>query len=469
VDGPIEAPAAEDCPFPPGTEVLPIDLPTALRLVNATNPTVNLARLRVDEAQAAVRLAQTAWLPNLQTGMAYNRHDGEIQNAAGLVFNTNKSNVAAFGGPVLDVDTSVGLFGPLIARQLARAQSAATQAVTNDLQMDVALAYLDLLQAYGQLAVNTDLLARDQEVLRRADEAQRAQLSKTGADINRARTEYQLRVEERISLKGQVRVASARLARLLVLKPTVGLKPAEPTVVPVVLVPEEACLDDLVTKAIVYRPEVVEGQALVDVSRTRLRQSRLSPMLPHLQVGYLGGGFGGGINSDVSNFHARGDGTAQAVWQLNGLGYGYKAQNRVRSIQVEEANVHVIEVQAQVAEEVTEAAQLARARREALLSSQEAIRQALEMFRKLDAISFGTTGPKKEFDSLEPLLAIQALAQSRFQYLNDVIEYNRAQFQLYRSMGQPPIEALPQSCALPVEVPTIPTPYSPKEENPPKR
>ncbi len=228
--------------------------------------------------------------------------------------------------------------------------------------------------------------------------------------------------------------------------------------VPITLVPDQACIDDLVAQAIQFRPEVLQSQTYVDVGRTRLKQSRLRPLLPHLQVAYTAGGFGGGQDSDIGNFHGRGDGTAQAVWQLDNLGFGNKAANRINGIQIDEAVAHVVEVKAEVAEEVVEAAQIARARLEALESGQEAIRQAVEMFRRLDLISFGLTGPKKELDSVEPLLAVQALAQARFQYLNDVIEYNRAQFQLYRAMGSPPVEALGQGCAIPVSVPAIPTP-----------
>src|SRR5260370_29816976 len=44
--------------FPPDTEVLDIDLPTALQLANAGNPTIALARLRVAEAYARLKQAQ---------------------------------------------------------------------------------------------------------------------------------------------------------------------------------------------------------------------------------------------------------------------------------------------------------------------------------------------------------------------------------------------------------------------------
>src|SRR5260370_28515847 len=151
--------------FAASTEVLRIDLPTALRLADAGNPTINLARARVAAAYARVRQVQLLWLPDLQLTPSYLRHDGEIQNAAGVVFNTNKRSVFGTGRAVLSVDTGEVLFAPLIARRLAEAQAANSRAVNNNLQLDVAAAYLDLLQAYGQLAVNADLLNRDREVL----------------------------------------------------------------------------------------------------------------------------------------------------------------------------------------------------------------------------------------------------------------------------------------------------------------
>src|SRR5207249_3344591 len=44
--------------------------PTTLRLVDANNPTIALARERIDEAYAHLRQAQVLLLPNLQTGQA---------------------------------------------------------------------------------------------------------------------------------------------------------------------------------------------------------------------------------------------------------------------------------------------------------------------------------------------------------------------------------------------------------------
>jgi outer membrane protein TolC len=465
-DCPTDAPSAPplfntDDIFAPGTEVLRIDLVSALRLAAASNPTIALARLRVEEAYNRLEQAQLLLLPSLEVAPAYLRHDGEIQNAAGLVFPTSKSSVYGVGGAALQVSTSEALFAPLVARRLAEAQAAASQAVDNNIQLDVALTYLDLLQSYAQLAVNTDVLARAQEVLRRTEAAVKAQLFKTGADITRARTEVALRQQERTAIRGQIRVISSRLARLLLLQPTVGILPADPALLPVVLVPEDAPVEQLVEVGVTTRPELAESRSLVAASEARLRQARLSPLLPSLQIVYQAGTFGGGQDSFLGHFNARGDGTAQAVWELRNLGLGYLAENRVHRTLVGEANLHAVEVQAQVADEVNSAVQIARARRQALDFAQEAVQQAIEMYRRLDLISFGMTGPKKELDSLEPLLAIQELARARTQYLGAVIEYNRAQFQLFTAMGKPPLEALPQAQPTPVSVPPAPTPYKP--------
>jgi outer membrane protein TolC len=324
---------------------------------------------------------------------------------------------------------------------------------------------MDLLQAFGQLAVNADLLARDQEVLRRATIAENTELAKTGADINRARTEVQLRLAERINLRGQVRVASSRLARLLLLRPSVGLLPVDPVVVPLTLIPEDSPLDALVDEAIAWRPEMAESRALISAGEARLRQAQLDPALPHFQVSYLAGGFGGGINDEFSNFKGRGDATAGAYWELRNMGLGNLAENRTRRIQVGEATLHLREVQGLVCDEVVRAAQIARVRRESLGNAQSAVREAIEMYRKLDVIAFGMLGPKKELESVEPILAIQQLAQARYQYLAAVMDYNRAQFQLYTAIGQPSLEAVGKIRPQPVEVPPTPVPpYTPPRQ-----
>jgi hypothetical protein len=185
--------------------------------------------------------------------------------------------------------------------------------------------------------------------------------------------------------------------------------------------------------------------------------------MPRLEVGYSGGAFGAGMNDNMV-FNPRGDALAQATWELRNLGFGNRAQVREREALATEAGSRVVEAQALVAAEVSAAAKQARARLLTLPPAQEAVREALEMYRRLEASSFGVAGPRAQYDALEPLLAIQALNQARVQFLTEVVEYNRAQFRLYTALGQPAVCALPGS-AVPLAVPPAP-PSDPKRSEP---
>jgi outer membrane protein TolC len=440
----------------PDVEVLPIDLPTALQLVNSANPTVAVARTRVQEAYFRQRQAAVQWLPNLQAGPSYYRHDGIIQNSLGNVFPTNKWNFFAGGGAVLSVPLADALFLPLVARRLTQAEAAHAQGLTDNVQLDVALTYLDLLETYGRLAVNTEVLIYAEEMLRTALVGRAAGIGKTPADTVRARTEVELRREEKADLEGRIGEVSARLAQLLVLRPTVDLRPVEAAIVPVELVPTPGSLEELVAIGLMNRPELAERRALVAAAMASWRQARVGPWLPRLDVGYTAGDFGGGINDQPQRFGGRGDGLAQALWELHNLGAGDVARARERRERYNETNLQVQEMAAQVAAEISAAAKNVRAHQRALDSAQNAVQQAEETWKRLYGGAFGINTGLRRYDPLEPLIAVQQVAVARNQLVHEVIEYNKAQFRLYTAMGQPPLEALPRATALPLEVPVEP-------------
>src|SRR5262249_39959851 len=150
-------------------------------------------------------------------------------------------------------------------------------------------------------------------------------------------------------------------------EPTVDLRPLDAAVLPITLVPEDQVpLDELIATGLMNRPELAESRALVAAALVRWRQARLRPLFPRLEVGYAAGTFGGGTHETIANFAGRGDGSAQVVWELPGLGAGYVAPTRVQRSLYNQANFHGTEVGAQVAAEVTAAAKVAFTRRRAL-------------------------------------------------------------------------------------------------------
>jgi outer membrane protein TolC len=422
-------------PTPVGPATMPIDLPTALRLVNANSPTIALARARIDEAYANQQQAEVLMLPNLQAGVNYYRLDGRTQNQRGEVFTTSRSNLFSGAGAALRLDLADALFLPLAARRLTEAAAAAARATTNTVQLDVALANWDLVETYGRLAINADTLARAEETLRRAEAAEAAGLSKTKGDANRVRTEVELRRTERHELEGRAGVASARLAQLLLLEPGVELVPADVSPAPVTMVPP-APVEQLVATALAARPELAAGRAVNAAAGERLRQARFDPFVPKFQLDYTGGAFGGGRNDFVGDFSGRGVFGAAAVWELQNLGAGNRAEIRGREASVSQSYHRLRELEAQVGAEVAAAARTAAARKAGLPHAEEAVRQAIELYRKLLEFTFGMAGPQRQFDALEPFLAIQGLNQARVQHLLQIVDHNRAQFRLLQSLGQ---------------------------------
>src|SRR5262249_30049140 len=150
---------------PPPAQTLPIDLCTALRLAEADNPTIGISRQAIQEALADQLRANALLLPSLRAGANYHDHQGVLQNSFAEIRHAHVAALYAAGGarplaaePVAfrRVQRSSPLadafFEPLVARRqvaVRRAQSAAT---TNQVLLEVAARFLELVSAEAELA-----------------------------------------------------------------------------------------------------------------------------------------------------------------------------------------------------------------------------------------------------------------------------------------------------------------------------
>ncbi len=91
----------------------PIDLLTAMRLAGANHLQIALATERIQEACARLEQAEFMWVPNLNLGIGYNRHDGPIQDTTGNVIDVSRQSLYFGGGAgVGDSPLSGGASGP---------------------------------------------------------------------------------------------------------------------------------------------------------------------------------------------------------------------------------------------------------------------------------------------------------------------------------------------------------------------
>ncbi len=388
--------------------------------------------------------ARVLWLPAINAGMGWNNHAGPIQATTGQVSNISRSSLTAglgvqtigAGSPVVpglfaNFHAADAIFQPKIANRAAAARDAAVRTQINDLLLDTSLAYLDLLRAHQlrTIALNTrfhaEELARATADFARAGEGNEA-------DADRAATELSIRQNEVVRAEEEIQVASARVVELFNDSPYLILRPLEPAIAPVDLVPIDTPLENLVPTGLTNRPELAEAQHLVAEAVHRYRLEKMSPWLPNVIMGSSYASFGGGLGSQINNTAGRWDLDAIAYWQVRSMGVGEYAARREARAQHSQMQFRQICVMNKVSREIVQAHAQVLARHRQIGISQQAVERAVASFqRNLRRVRDLQGLP------IETLQSIQALDQARREYLRALVDYNTAQFRLQRALGWP--------------------------------
>jgi outer membrane protein TolC len=426
---------------------LPISLSAALSLTQANPLDIQIAEERVRVATARLQQANVLWLPNLNLGFDYFRHDGQIQDIVGTVFTTSRSTVLVGGGPQAVISTSDAVYAPLAAKQVARAAQAEAQAARNDTTLAVVTSYFNVQQARGELAGSVEALRRADALVARTEKL--APDLTPDVEVNRAKAEAARRRQAVESAYERWQVASAELTRLLRLQPGTMVEPAEDPALAVKLIDPATTLDDLMAIGLTYRPELEAHQALVQAALIRVKQERRRPFYPVLAArgvgsnthGLASGYFGGGINEQIGNFGPRFSMDLQAIWEFQNLGFGNRAAIRVREGESRQALLELQRMQERISAEIVAAhAQLDRATKR-LKAAEDGVTNAVATAEK-NLQGLGQTKRLGEqlvlvFRPLEAVAAIVALDTAYRDYYAAVGDHNRAQFRLYRALGHP--------------------------------
>ena len=437
---PPAQPAGSDQP-------LPINLATALYLSNARPLVIASAEASVEEAAAQLQNARVLWLPNLNAGTGYYRHDGTDQSTDGTIIVDDKHAFAAGGGVTLDFAVTDAIFRPLAARQVLAAREWDLQTARNDALLLVAVAYFDVQQARGNLAGALDAVGRAEVLVRKTTGLARGLVPQI--EVDRARALLFDLQQEVIVARANWRIASSRLAQILRLNPGAVVVPMEPPHLQITLISPRLGAAELVPIGLASRPELASQQALVQASRDRVRQEQLRPLIPSVIVeggsgpgnALTGGVFGGGQDNGPQLYGGRFDMGVGVVWTLNNLGAGNRSLVRERVAQEQQVSIDFADTQDRVAQEVVQAhAQLEAAAAEIKSAAAEVKEAAVTFDGTLTGI--GQTRGNGELLQLlnrpqEATAALQQLYRAYGSYFAAVNSYNRGQFQLYRALGFP--------------------------------
>lgn len=419
-----------------------LSLGNVLSLAENQNPNVALARERINEAYARADRADTLWLPSIRAGLNYNHHEGQIQDVAGNVFNTNRSafygGLGANGvgaaspsvpGVVAQFHLTDAIFQPKIAEHQAAARQFGASAVRNDILRDTAVAYLELLRAEQSFVISIEAVSNTRKLA-----SVTHQFATTGqglqSDDERLQVELALRQEQLAKRREAVMVASARLAQILHADPATPIQSGEPHVIPLEILQLEGTAASYVATGLQRRPELAEQKHLVCEAVERLQREKYAPLVPSVLLGLSYGGFGGGIGSSIVNSGDRWDADAVAYWEVRNLGFGEKAARAETASLARQAQHREVALLDRIAREVTEAHAQVIQRQERL----ELARQSIAAAEKSYALNLQRIENAQGLP-IEVLQSITALATAREAYLNAVVDYNIAQFELCRSIG----------------------------------
>ena len=436
----------------PEERPLPINLPAALQLANVRGMDIAAAAERIQAAAAVLEQSEVIWLPTITVGGDYFRHDGRQQDSTGqVVANSRGSLMFGVGtgiGTAAIVNVGDAIFAPLAARQQVRARQADRQAASNDTLVAVSDAYFNVQQARGELAGAMAAIQRTEELVRRTKKLAPALVP--DLEIDRAEAELVRRQEAELFARERWKVASAELLRVLHMDPSSQVEPLEPPQLRVELIDLQKPVDELVPIALTSRPELASQQAQIQLTLTLLKQERLRPLIPSILLrgastpvtGTLAAGvFGGGPNSTIGNAGFRSDLDLQVLWQFDNLGLGNRARVHQREAENRLAVIDLFRVQDRVAAEVAQAYTQAQMASRRVDLAEKGVRSALNSADK-NLVALGQTKGSGNQVVLfvrpqEAVAAVQALAQAYNDYYGAVADANRAQFRLYRALGQP--------------------------------
>jgi outer membrane protein TolC len=505
-------------PTEPGDLRLPINLATALRLADARPLIVALAQASAWMSEADLQKAKVLWVPSLNFGFDYIRHDGYGpdfnrgvniptgenalgQNSPGSFGKPLNNNINLFfagggmtftpstpnyfyqpvpGGPLLPSPQMQAvtdmIFEPLRARQTLNSARWDIQGAKNDALLMTAQAYFNVHKYRGQYAVAIDAVQRGRKLVREIADLSRDLVS--AVEIDRARNLLADLEQNAVSARQNWRIASAALTRVLRLDPRAVVEPLENDHMQLTMIDPSRSLDDLIPIGLTNRPELAKHQALVQATLVAIRKEKLRPLLPSVLFNGFetpyelmqAMGYGQGSGGKLNEWNFRNDITPQVLWTPENLGLGNLADIKEQRGMASAMIVELFKVQDAVAGDVTRAQADLQSAAARVVQAEREVRGALvnyngnvEGLRQTER--FGNVLIQL-FRPQEAVFALQLLMMAYDNYIATVAEYNTAQFELFHALGYPaqdvaklrsPGEVLPVDTSRPAYLPQVGT------------
>lgn len=409
-----------------------IDLPTVLRLAGAQNLDIQIARQRLAEATANHESAIEQFFPWISPGAAYRRHENRIQAVDGTMLDADKQSYTVGAAVTAQLDLGDAIYKTLAAKQLVKAADHALESQRQDSALSAAHGFYDLSKANALAGVVKEAFDISQDYQHQLHEAVGVGIAFKGDELRvQTQTErYQLALRQALE---QQRVSSARLAQTLHLDASVVLVSKDADLVPLTLVEPKSPLNALVQQALTSRPELKQSQALVTAAEDAKNGVVYGPLIPTVGAQAFAGGLGGGKNGSTGNFDQSEDYFVGVGWRIGPGGLFDFGRTHASKARLEAAKLGGAKLRDEITRQVVEGHTRVQSLYDQLATARQSLSTASETLR--------LTRERKQFGVgavLEDIQAQQELTRSRSDYLTAVAEFNKAQYQLVRALGDSP-------------------------------
>jgi outer membrane protein TolC len=218
---------------------------------------------------------------------------------------------------------------------------------------------------------------------------------------------------------------------VLHLDPAVNLMPANDEVLVMKLTDSSVRLDRQISEALERRPELKQSAALSDAAKQNVRGAKYGPVIPTLGAQAFAGGLGGGESGSAANFGASQDYQVTLSWRIGTGGLFdtsriHIAESKAAQAVIGQARTHD-EVVRQVVEN-HERVKLLGAQLDIAKLSVKAAQEAHKLAVERKEFAVGVV--------LETLQSEQDVTRAKLDYVNTVMELNKAQYRLKAAVGR---------------------------------
>lgn len=413
------------------SHALPIGLDTVLRLAEDKNAKVSEARARVDEAYADKSIADAKWLPDIYVGTGFYRHEGGIQDPDGTFIHSSMGSI--FAGMELcgHYDIKEIAYIQVDAQRKVWQQKGELSRITSEKLLDASQTYVDLLAVHNAEAIARDLEARLKDLLDQAQRYVKAGVAPIKVEVARTQAEIYAQQQHILKYHAQAAAAAAKLIYLLGLDPCAELLPVDKQLIPFELADANAPICDLVAKSLANGPGIREMEGLLALIEDSMAKAEgPSKYLPIFEVRMAEGAFGAGPGDNLT-WDNRWDLCLQARWNLTDL---MTAHDHHQAVMAKAAQAHLSyeDLRGKLTAGVQESRETILTSRDQIGLSRQQIEQAQEAYRRGDLRLKNDFTPSSFSEMLN---AVRGLGEAQRNYLQAIIDHDKAQLQLMVLVG----------------------------------